>query len=61
MGLISVLAWTAAAAVTRHNADAETARWQSWWTSACGSQSPHRLVVAGRVVCQVPLEDKAAK
>jgi hypothetical protein len=60
MGLVSVLAWTAATAVTRHNADAETARWQSWWTSACGSQSPHRLVVAGRVVCQVPLEDKAA-
>src|SRR3954469_19577772 len=56
MGLVGMAAWTLSAAVARHDADAAVARWQSWWTATCADQSPRRVVVAGKPVCQVPIE-----
>jgi sterol desaturase/sphingolipid hydroxylase (fatty acid hydroxylase superfamily) len=59
MGLVGATAWTLSAAVARQEAGAEVARWQAWWTATCADQSPHRVVVAGKPVCQVPIEQAA--
>ncbi|MFL5289313.1 MAG: hypothetical protein ACJ8AW_52250 [Rhodopila sp.] len=56
MGLVGTTAWTLSAAVTRREAGAEVARWQSWWNATCADQSPRRVVLAGKPVCQVPME-----
>jgi len=56
LGAVSVLG---VVAVTQHDANAEAARWQSWWNATCADQSPHRVVVAGKPVCQVPIEQAA--
>jgi hypothetical protein len=43
------------------DAVAEAARWQSWWNATCADQSPRRVVVAGKAVCQVPVEQAAGR
>jgi hypothetical protein len=48
-------------AAARRDANAEAARWQAWWTTACGDQSPRRIVVADKPVCQVLMEQAAGK
>jgi hypothetical protein len=54
--LICMATWATATAVTRQQANAEVARWQAWWAATCAEQSPPRIVVAGKPVCQVPIE-----
>jgi hypothetical protein len=46
------------AAVARQEAGAEVARWQSWWNATCADQSPRRIIVAGKPVCQVPMDQQ---
>jgi hypothetical protein len=59
--LICMATWATATAVTRHDANADAARWQAWWATTCADQSPHRIVVAGKLVCQVPIEPVASR
>jgi hypothetical protein len=59
--LICMATWATATAVAQHNANAEAARWQAWWTTICAEQSPRRIVVAGKPVCQVPIEQAAGR
>jgi hypothetical protein len=54
--LICMATWATATAVARHDANAEAARWQARWAATCADQSPRRIVVAGKPVCQVPIE-----
>jgi hypothetical protein len=61
MVLVAVGAWTLSAAIARHDANAEVARWQAWWTATCADQSPRRVVLAGKPVCQVPMEQAGGK
>jgi hypothetical protein len=61
VALICMASWAAAKAVARHDAATETARWQAWWMAICGDQSPRRIIVAGKPVCQVPIEQTARK
>jgi hypothetical protein len=60
-GLTNSAAWTTATAVARHDARAELAQWQIWWNATCVDQSPRRIVVAGKAVCQVPMDLAAGK
>jgi hypothetical protein len=41
--------------------DEGAARWQAWWNATCADQSPHRIVVAGKPVCQVPIKQTGDK
>jgi hypothetical protein len=59
--LICMATWATATAVARHDANAEIAQWQIWWTNTCGDQSLRRIVVAGKPVCQVPIEQAGGK
>ncbi|MFL5281054.1 MAG: hypothetical protein ACJ8AW_08640 [Rhodopila sp.] len=54
--LICVGTWATATVVARRDAGVEVARWQAWWTTTCADQSLHHIVVAGKPVCQVPIE-----
>jgi hypothetical protein len=56
MAFVCASTWALASAVARHDANAEVARWQAWWAATCGDQSPHRIIIAGKPVCQVPME-----
>jgi hypothetical protein len=58
MGLVGRAAWMLSAAVARQEAGAEVARWQSWWNATCADQSPRRIIVAGKPVCQVPMDQQ---
>jgi hypothetical protein len=59
--LICVTTWATATAVTQHNANTEVARWQAWWAATCADQSPRRVVLAGKPVCQVPMDQAGGK
>jgi len=61
MGVFGITAWEISASVTRHEAGAEVARWQAWWNATCADRSPGRVIVAGKPVCQVPMEPAAGK
>src|SRR3954454_12249170 len=54
--LVCMTTWATATAVARHDAGAEVARWQLWWNPTCADQSPRRVVIAGKAVCQVPMD-----
>jgi hypothetical protein len=51
MGLVGLAAWQASAAVERHEAAKEIGQWQAW----CAAPG-HQVVIAGKPVCQVPLQ-----
>jgi hypothetical protein len=59
--IICMATWATATAVTRHDANAEVARWQAWRTATCADQSPRRVVLAGKPVCQVPMEQAGGR
>jgi hypothetical protein len=58
MGVVITGIWNVAAAVTRQEARADNDRLQSWWNATCGDRSPNRIVIAGKPVCQVPMDQK---
>lgn len=63
-GIIAVTiaaTWILSASIARRDPEAAVAHWQSWWNTTCGVQSPRRVVIAGKTVCEVPIDDIADK
>ena len=48
--------WQRWAMVARHDAAGEVSKWQTWWRETCGERSPNHIVLNGKPVCQVPME-----
>jgi hypothetical protein len=56
MGGIGYATWQASAAVAQRDATTEAAKWSAW----CNTPG-HRVLIAGKAVCQVPLEPEVSR
>src|SRR6476620_8616153 len=56
LGIVCAADWGLSASVARRDASIDIMQWQTWWRDTCGERSPNHIVLNGKPVCQVPME-----